>query len=215
MPAASRLFVLLVTALAAGSGSALAWERAPAPIEFAARAARPALPPSPTRSDVTPMRRAVSAAMDEPDILYGYGRVSQRPGSTPLDLRGRLRPAEGGEVLEADAFDTIAPTQASQPEPMPQEANETTAVAEVAPAVPPTEGAYFVQVGAFADPANAERARAALQDMGPVTIDQRQGAAATLHRVRLGQWPTRAAAELACDMIAERGFAGAVVAGGR
>jgi rare lipoprotein A len=122
----------------------------------------------------------------------------------------------------------VAPSAA----PTPQQAIEAAAVGQVtAPsaelgqpeeAPPPAEaespamvGGYYVQVGAFATPANAERARAALQDVGSVTIDQRQGASATLHRVRLGRWPTRAAAELACDMIVERGFAGAVVSESR
>lgn len=234
----AKLFALIVILAAAGGDVALAWERAPAPIEFATRAARPSSAASPNATtrvralsdQSTAARRGAAIAMDQPDILYGYGRASDRTKAAPLDLRGRLRATGGGETLPDDAFDAAAPSAPVEAPPVLQEAVEGAAAPDLAsqdvtgpdtsraPVVPETQslaGAYLVQVGAFADPANAERARSVLQDVGSVTIDQRQGPSATLHRVRLGQWPTRAAAELACDMIVERGFAGAVVVEGR
>jgi len=45
---------------------------------------------------------------------------------------------------------------------------------------------YFVQVGSFADPYNAERAREELADSGPVQVEQLIGVAGPLYRVRIG-----------------------------
>ncbi|KAF0187352.1 MAG: SPOR domain-containing protein [Hyphomonadaceae bacterium] len=217
MPSVVKSLALLLLAAATAPEAASARDRAP--IEYATRSARPeALEPARPQVAVataSPARRPAAAAMDQPDILYGYGHAFQRSGRAPLDLRGTLRGPADPASLADDAFDEIAPTVAppvtsgaepDRPEEAPSPADVET---------PPAGGGYFVQVGAFANPANAERARAALQDVGSVTIDQRPGASVTLHRVRLGQWPTRAAAELACDMIVERGFAGAVVSESR
>ena len=84
-----------------------------------------------------------------------------------------------------------------------------------APTVPAREGAYVVQVGAFANLANAERARAALSGAGAVSVDVRRSGAATLHRVRVGSWSTQAAAEEARNVVADLGYPGAVVAAAR
>jgi cell division protein FtsN len=69
-----------------------------------------------------------------------------------------------------------------------------------------------VQVGAFANVANAERARTALSGTGEVLVDVRQSGAKALHRVRVGSWVTAAEAEVARAAVAGRGFPGAVVA---
>ncbi len=234
MPSVVKSLVLFMVATMAAAETASAWERAP--IEYATRSARPtsfeavrapaaAVTAAPTR------QRAVAASMDQHEILYGYGNARNRSERAPLDLRGTLRGPTVTVALADDAFDELAPSMAPAASAAPPQANEQQAVdqaatsatpspsVDVAPTTSaetsPARDAYFVQVGAFANPANAERVREALQDVGSVTIDQRQGASVTLHRVRLGQWPTRAAAELACDMIVERGFAGAVVSEGR
>lgn len=225
MPFDVKSLALAAGLLFAGAEAAQAWERAPAPIEFATRgdlSAREA----PARVHLAaatsaPTRRA-AASLDQPDILYGYGRVSQKASRAPLDLRGTLRLAPTSETLADDAFEDVAPAAAPVADDMVAEAhpftNEpvaTAAAADTPPAHVATGVTFYIQVGAFADPANAERARAALCDVGPVTVDLRPGSAAPLHRVRLGQWASRAEAELARDTIVERGFAGAVVSGGR
>jgi len=87
--------------------------------------------------------------------------------------------------------------------------------AVAAPAVtaaPQRGGSYVVQVGAFANVANAERARTALSGTGEVLVDVRQSGAKALHRVRVGSWVTAAEAEVARAAVAGRGFPGAVVA---
>lgn len=76
-------------------------------------------------------------------------------------------------------------------------------------------GAYVVQVGAFANVANAERARDALRGTGEVMVDVRQSNGAALHRVRVGSWPTSAEAEAARAAVADLGYPSAVVAAAR
>lgn len=246
-----KSIAIAAVVLLAGVDAAAAWERAPAPIEFAPRASRPSqsqtAAPRATAASTVAARVRPAVSIDQPEILYGYGRSASATSRAPIDLRGSLRVAAGSETLPDDAFDDVAPTgvapigaaptgmaptgaapvvdePAQEPEMQTAEqgagpdAPSTPTARSPAPAVsdaaPPAD-AFFIQVGAFANPANAERARTALQDVGAVMIEQRQGASATLHRVRLGHWPTRAAAELACDVIVERGFAGAVVSSGR
>ncbi len=82
-------------------------------------------------------------------------------------------------------------------------------------AVPAQAGAYVVQVGAFANVANAERARDTLRGTGAVTVDVRQSGGTALHRVRVGAWQTQMEAEAARATVAELGYPGAVVASAR
>ncbi len=74
-------------------------------------------------------------------------------------------------------------------------------------------GAYVVQVGAFSDPANAQRVRQAVSGAGPVSVDVRRNAAgAELFRVRVGPFASQAEADAARRSVAELGYSEAVVA---
>ncbi|MBL8550444.1 MAG: SPOR domain-containing protein [Hyphomonadaceae bacterium] len=73
-------------------------------------------------------------------------------------------------------------------------------------------GGYMVQLGAFADPANAERVRAQVRSHGEVVVEPRRVGASELYRVRLGPWPDRARAELARRQVAALGFGDAIIA---
>lgn len=226
---ATVLIAAFAVALCVGGAEA----RQGAPVEFARKNALPVQ----NASVRTPVRvraaatspAATAAPLELPEMLYGYGRASARSERPSLDLRGRLGPQTASTLMDDDAFDDVpaapafTPVVASaEPQGGAGEPPAPVLVAEAAPQpvdaprAPPAantvSGAYFIQVGAFANPANAERARSALGDVGLVTVDVRAGAAATLHRVRLGGWATREEAELARDRIAERGFTGAVVA---
>jgi hypothetical protein len=192
--------------------------REPAPIEYAGRAARPSGDASSAASSPRAVtaadRRATAAALNPDEALYGYGRAPGRNGAT-IDLRGRLAGWAASPALADDAFEPPS-LQASV---VAREGERGATVVEDSPSVPPvppveTHPTYFVQVGAFANVDNAERARASLADLGPVKVDLRSGAAAPLHRVRVGRWETREEAERARAAVAQRGFAGAVVGGG-
>ncbi len=64
---------------------------------------------------------------------------------------------------------------------------------------------YFVQVGAFGDQANAERAKRNLQDVAPVIITPVNGQYGTLYRVKLGPLNDRGTAEHAQDRAVQAG----------
>lgn len=230
--AATMIAAVLAIAFQAGVAEA----RQGAPVEFARKNALPiqnANLRAPVRTGAATVRPvSTSAPLELPEMLYGYGRASARSERPALDLRGRLGAQTASALMDDDAFDDAPPTAAPTPalawaEPGAGAGEAPTPVLETEAAPPaidapltvpaPTavSGAYFIQVGAFANPANAERARNSLGDVGLVTVDVRVGASATLHRVRLGGWATREEAELARDRILERGFAGAVVAGAR
>jgi cell division protein FtsN len=72
---------------------------------------------------------------------------------------------------------------------------------------------YYVQVGAYSDPVNAQRVRDAAAAAGPVLIDVRRSAAgAELFRVRVGPWSTLEEAEAARRTLASLGYNESVVA---
>ena len=73
------------------------------------------------------------------------------------------------------------------------------------------EGTFAVQIGAYGDPANAERARQAAQDAGPVSIEQAFTGGRPIYRVRLGPWEDRDDAERARKKAARLGFSDARV----
>jgi rare lipoprotein A len=85
------------------------------------------------------------------------------------------------------------------------------APAAAAAASLPSAGEYVVQVGAFADLQNAERARQGAEAAGPVAIDTRQSGSGELHRVRVGPFATREQAAAAQLALADLGFAGASI----
>lgn len=75
------------------------------------------------------------------------------------------------------------------------------------------DGGYFVQVGAFSDPANAQRVRAMVESAGPVVVDVRASAAGELFRVRVGPWVSREEADTALQVLADLGYGEAMIAG--
>lgn len=89
--------------------------------------------------------------------------------------------------------------------PPPAEAAQPTMAA-------PAEGAYFVQVGAYSDAANAQRVGNVVSAAGPVVTDVRQTARGDLHRVRIGPWQNRQEAESARQVLASLGYGDSVIA---
>ncbi len=77
----------------------------------------------------------------------------------------------------------------------------------------PVVGSYFVQVGAYSDPVNAQRVREAVSSAGPVVVDTRTTASgAELFRVRVGPWASREEADAARRTLGTLGYAESVVA---
>jgi len=219
-----RDIILLIAALAAMPAHAEAHakdqarERASAPIELASRAAPVVHAPSVETSTNPAARRVAATSLHTAEVLYGYGRAA-RPTAALLDLRATsrtgLRAETAASVVLSDAFDDRDAPETPARLVAADDVADATAQAASRSAPPPQTGAYFVQVGAFADPGNAERVRSALLDVAGVSVDVREGPSVTLHRVRLGQWSSRAQAELVRDMVIDRGFVGAVVSAAR
>lgn len=69
------------------------------------------------------------------------------------------------------------------------------------PAAPASgiDQSYFIQVGSFADPANAEKARAELASAWPVQVIEQDGASGPIYRVRLGPIDGKADADTALE----------------
>ena len=71
---------------------------------------------------------------------------------------------------------------------------------------------YFVQAGAFTRPEDAEQQRAKLALLGlEPRIDERAVSGRTLHRVRLGPYPTRDAADAQQQRLQEGGIEAQIV----
>lgn len=82
-----------------------------------------------------------------------------------------------------------------------------------APQRAPVAGSFFVQVGAYSDPVNAQRVRDAVSAAGPVVVDARTTASgAELFRVRVGPWASREEADAARRTLGALGYAESVVA---
>lgn len=64
---------------------------------------------------------------------------------------------------------------------------------------------YFVQVGSFADPYNAERAREELANSGPIQVQELMGSAGPLYRVRIGPMINEGQAQLALRQAVDLG----------
>jgi len=84
---------------------------------------------------------------------------------------------------------------------------------ETAPPPVSVAGHFFVQVGAYSDPANAQRVRAEVASAGPVVVDVRSTASGDdLFRVRIGPWASREQADEARRALSSLGYADSVIA---
>ena len=68
---------------------------------------------------------------------------------------------------------------------------------------------YFVQVGSFSNPENAEKMRLELASFGPVEVMPLEGAVGTLYRVRVGPLADQDQAETALQQVVDAGHADA------
>ena len=146
----------------------------------------------------------------------GQGKAPVRVqyiGPAPLDDKGSHLVAMNKELqrgtplrrMIAAANKSRGNVQIAAEEPAPQPARFTT-VAYTAPKnkLPPPAASgidetYYVQVGSFSKPGNAEIARAALASAWPVQVIEVNGSSGTLYRVRLGPIADRADADTALE----------------
>ncbi|MBI1250095.1 MAG: hypothetical protein GC189_01310 [Alphaproteobacteria bacterium] len=153
--------------------------------------------------------QAVRFASAAPADGYGYGAGSLAPAAQVIDLRRRARAAETEALLAERPAEAEEAVEQGPDDPAPE-----LEVADLPPAPPaPTADAGFVvQIGAFSDPANAARVRAAVAAAGPAYVEEGANAAGrTLFRVRLGPWPSERDAAQARAEAARLGFPDAIL----
>jgi rare lipoprotein A len=99
-------------------------------------------------------------------------------------------------------FDGATQVAAAEPSLTPYSTQETNIASASADYDMPK---YFVQVGSFADPDNAERAREELSNSGPVQVEQLMGSQGTLYRVRIGPMKSEGQAQMALRQAVDLG----------
>jgi len=156
------------------------------------------------------------------DVSQGAARVLgfERAGGAQVHVR-YLGPAPRHVVTTTSGVRTVAfdPEPRAGPLSLGPQIPESTVSAAPAPSpisfspqvAAPAHG-FYVQVGAYGDGANAERARVRIAAVGEARIDVRMNARGTLHRVRVGPFASRGAAEDAQRQIAALGYPDALVA---
>lgn len=146
----------------------------------------------------------------------GHARVNVRylgPAPRRVNADGSAAP----ESVHAPASQPAAPQTEEGPRTLLQQPTQTAELAG-APERPvyataSMPGTYFVQVGAYSDPSNAQRVRDAVSAAGPVVVDTRTTASgAELFRVRVGPWTSREEADNARRALSTLGYAESVVA---
>lgn len=163
------------------------------------------------------LSRGAASALGFQDA--GQARVHVRylgPAPRRVNADGTPAPASTQVPGAAPARDAEEGPRSLLPH---QQAVETTELAggpmdqRPAYAAPSPLGSYFVQVGAYSDPANAHRVRDAVAAAGPVVLDVRTTASgAELFRVRVGPWGSREEADAARHILTSLGYGDSVVA---
>jgi rare lipoprotein A len=145
----------------------------------------------------------------------GHAQVHVRylgPAPRRVNADGSLAPLpEPSPARQGPASLLPPPAEGEQSgfaENAPLEAPETPALTQA-----PPDGGYFVQVGAFSDPSNANRVRDAAAAAGPASVDVRQSASGELFRVRVGPFASNEAVAAAQTTLAALGYGQGIVAG--
>ena len=119
-------------------------------------------------------------------------------------------------AVPAGSGSGLSPAEARLPAPEAMQGKPAQPATTAAPAqgvqtkTPAAGGNVFIQVGAFSNLQNAERARSRLLEVQthPVTISPVQGRYQTLQRVLIGPFPSKAEAEKLKNTLIELGFTG-------
>ncbi len=138
------------------------------------------------------------------------------PTAAPAPSALPAAPVEAVPVVPAPVLAPPVPEPAAEPEPEPVLAAEPAAAAPAEPvplapppilAAPPGRASHGINVGLFAEEANAVKVHAQLSEAGlPATMQTVQGSRGPRTRVRVGPLPDRAAAEDAAQRIRAMGL---------
>lgn len=185
-----------LTVLKVGAGE----REPPAPYVVTAGAAAPKPAPRPVDASAPPPvpfplppTAATPAAAEEP---FGVDVREQRGGS---EVRKQVAP--DGRTIET------VPTGEAPPRPAPQQPAEPAPARAQAP-VPAVPGTFVVQLGSFKDEKNAAELR---DRVAPVVDKVFVAPNDSMYRVRVGPYPTRAAAIDVREKLENAGFSGIVM----
>lgn len=181
------LMVLLVPELLTG------------PIRSAPRAA-PAAPPS----EGAPLRSYTISLADDPKAASApAAQAASDPGAAPADATPPPPAGQGGssEPQSARAAEPATASGATASHALPAAASPAAGVA----------GSWAVQLGSFANRANAERLARQVKAQGFKVSVSQENAGRRLYRVRVGPARDHAAASALASQLAAAGHRGAVV----
>jgi rare lipoprotein A len=143
---------------------------------------------------------------------------------TPLrqmtaEVRGGAAPSRPTMVAAVRKEKPVRPPALSEPAEEPMEPQTEVAAVEPEPVQPfeplgpRTEAfgqsGYFVQVGSFSNPENAEKMRLKLAGLGPVEVMPLESALGVLYRVRVGPLADQGDAETTLQQVVDAGHADA------
>lgn len=185
---------------------------APAPVQTAALAAPAPLSPVPVAPIAEAPAKAEAAA--PVDSMTAYAVAALRSAEGPVRQAGR----EIGHFLVAPANASVSPDATANPllaaavanDPARTEPSAARAWRDGDPLIP--EGTWVIQIGAYADEADAvesirKAVRAAPSELGnavPVTIPVQTADSRTLYRSRFGGFEGERAARNACGRLARQ-----------
>lgn len=194
----------------------------PAPVAESRPAPAPASPPAPAAAAVKASAAPKASAPNVPPAMVAPPPAEPtpptRPASTPASKAVASAPAKtAAPAASARASATTSPAASAASTPAPRrEAAASRASAATKPKAPasataaadkplPTVGAaagYYINVGLFAEEANARKTQARLLNEGlPAFRQELDGAKGRRIRVRVGPYETRAQADAAAESI--------------
>jgi rare lipoprotein A len=154
------------------------------------------------------LSRRSAQALDIARLGTAKVRV-QYIGPAPLNDKGAQLAAMNRELERGTPLKyMIAAASGNRSIPPPPTVASVELVPAPRPAVSETSG-YFVQVGSFSDPDNAERTRLELAGVGPVEVQPLSGSVGMLYRVRVGPLADENQAEAALQQVVDAGHSDA------
>jgi rare lipoprotein A len=137
----------------------------------------------------------------------GMAKVKvQYIGPAPLNDKGKHLLAMNRELARGAPARTMIAAASGKKRSQPQPVVAASLDPTPSPAMPISEpSGYFVQVGSFANPDNAERARLEMAAIGPVEVLPLSGSAGTLYRVRVGPLDDENQARTALEQVVDAG----------
>ena len=166
-------------------------------------------PAASTAAEDPPLRSYTIELSDEAHAHASAEAQSAAPQPLPAAAAAPApSPAATSTLPPAQATPAPQPAPPAAPSPAPKEKPHAQVSAPAEPAA--ASGAWLVQLGSFANHANAERLAQQLKSQG-FTASVSQGAGSHLYRVRVGPASDRAAATQLQGKLKAAGHSGSVV----